>query len=82
MSEISTSELRNDLPTALNRVAFGGDRIVIHRNNKQLAALVSMEDLALLRGLEDRNDRETMRKALNEPGDDTPWDQAKKELGL
>lgn len=82
MSEISISELRHDLPTALKRVAFGGNRIVIHRNNKQIAAIVSMEDLELLRRREDRNDRKTMHKALEEPGDDTPWDQAKKELGL
>jgi mRNA interferase RelE/StbE len=82
MTHLTASQLREDLATALNKVAFGGERIVLQRNNKDVAALVSMEDLSLLRALEDKLDLEEMKKSMDEPGANIPWEDAKKELGV
>jgi PHD/YefM family antitoxin component YafN of YafNO toxin-antitoxin module len=82
MTRLTASELREDLSTAINKVAFGGERIILQRNKKDVAALVSIEDLVLLRQLEDRADLAEIRKAMAEPGPDISWEDAKKELGL
>ncbi len=46
-------EIRKHMADALNRVAYSGDRIVLERRGKGVAALVSMDDLKLLRRAED-----------------------------
>lgn len=82
MGSLRASELREDLATAVNRVAFGGERIVIQRNNKDVAALVSMDDYELLRQLEDQIDLDTIRKSKRAKGKNVPWTKVKKDLGL
>ena len=82
MTRLTASQLREDMATAINKVAFGGERIVLQRNNKDVAALVSIEDLSLLRALEDKLDLDEMKKALAEPGANIPWEDIKKELGI
>jgi prevent-host-death family protein len=82
MTRLTASQLREDMATAINKVAFGGERIVLQRNNKDVAALVSVEDLNLLRELEDRMDLAEIKKALKEPGANIPWKEIKKELGI
>ncbi|MFO8013780.1 MAG: type II toxin-antitoxin system Phd/YefM family antitoxin [Phycisphaerae bacterium] len=81
MTSLSVSEVRQALADLLNRVAYKGERIVIERRGKGLAALVSQEDLALLESLEDRVDLEAARKALKEKGS-VPWDDVKADLEL
>ena len=81
MTRLPASEVREDFADTLNRVAFGHERVVLHRHGKDLAALISMEDLTLLQELEDRHDAEIARQAL-ESGEPVPYDQARKELGL
>ncbi len=73
MTRLTASQLREDMATAINKVAFGGERIVLQRNNKDVAALVSVEDLNLLRELEDRADLAEIKKALKDPGSNIPW---------
>jgi prevent-host-death family protein len=82
MTRLTASQLREDMATAINKVAFGGERIVLQRNNKDVAALVSVEDLNLLRELEDRADLAEIKKALKEPGSNIPWKDIKKKLGI
>jgi PHD/YefM family antitoxin component YafN of YafNO toxin-antitoxin module len=82
MTRLTASQLREDMATAINKVAFGGERIVLQRNNKDVAALVSMEDLNLLKELEDRADLAEIKKALKEPGANILWKDIKKELGI
>ena len=81
MTSLSVSQARQALADLLNRVAYKGERIVIERHGKSLAALVSQEDLALLESLEDRIDLEAARKALKEKGS-VPWDDVKADLDL
>jgi prevent-host-death family protein len=83
---IGVAEIRNCMADALNRVAYQGERIVLERRGKGVAALVSMDDLEFLEELEDRLDLEAARKALAEmkrTGEKPiPWQKVKKELGL
>ena len=81
MTKRSVNDLRNDLAEILNRVAYKGERVVVERRGKGVAALVPVEDLELLLGLEDRIDLVAARKALKEPGR-IPWERVKKDLGL
>ena len=45
---------------------YQGERIILERRGKEVAAIVSMDDLALLQMLEDRDDVRAARKALAE----------------
>ena len=61
---------------------FGGERVVIHRRGKDLAALVPVADLELLRRLEDEIDLQKAKAALAEDPKGTPWAKVRKQLGL
>jgi len=63
---VPISEARQNLAELCNRVAYGGERLVIARRGKARAALVSVEDLALLRAVEDAVDLAAARGALRE----------------
>lgn len=84
-THIPAGRARQDFAETVNRVAYGGERIVLHRRGRNLAALIPLEDLALLEELEDRQDVEAARKALADAkakGErPIPWAQAKKKLG-
>ncbi len=53
---VSVAEARRDLSDLLNRCAYSTERIVIERHGKAVAALVGIEDLALLERLETEDD--------------------------
>jgi antitoxin (DNA-binding transcriptional repressor) of toxin-antitoxin stability system len=55
------------LSSALDRVDRG-ERVVLRRGRKPVAAVVPIKDLRLLEEIEDRRDAELARKALAEPG--------------
>lgn len=79
--KIGVAEIRNNMADALNRVAYQGERIVLERRGKGVAAIVSMEDLALLEALEDERDVKAARKALKEKGA-VPLQEIKARLGM
>jgi len=81
MTRLEISKVRENLADTINRVKYKGERVVLNRRGKAIAALVSVEDLALLEKLEDRLDLEDARKALEEPGI-VPWKKVKADLGL
>ena len=81
MTRLSASAVREEFSETLNRVAYGGERIVLERRGKDVAALVPVEDLELLEELEDRMDLEAARKALKEQGS-ISLDALKAELGI
>jgi len=78
--------MRKDFAETVNRVAYGRERVVVHRRGKDLAALIPVEDLALLEELEDRRDIREAEQALAEAKAKherpIPWEKAKKQLGL
>jgi antitoxin Phd len=61
-------DIRNNLADAINRVAYAGERIILERRGKGVAALVSIEDLELLQEMEDQADIRAAKKALKEKG--------------
>lgn len=84
MARVSASKARTDLAEILNRVAYKGERILLHRRGKNVAAVVSLEDFSLLEQLEDRIDLEEARAALAEvkKKGTIPWEKIKADLGL
>lgn len=64
--DMSTVELRENLSDAVNRAAFGKERVVLTRRGRKLAGIVPYEDIKLLEALEDRKDIEEATKALKE----------------
>lgn len=86
MSIMRASDLRENFAEAVNRVTYGGERIIVERRGKHLMAMVSLEDLAILEALEDKIDGEAAlkvesdaRSAGEEP---VSLDDVRRELGL
>lgn len=82
MIEMSVTEVRKNLCGAIHRVLRDGDRIVLTRRGKPLAAMVPVEDLEALVAMEDKSDLAAARKAKREKGKAIPWEKAKKMLRL
>ncbi len=79
--KLTASVARQNFSDILNRAAYRGERVVVHRGKKPVAAVVPIEDLELLEKLEDELDVAAGRKALKEPGA-IPWTTVKKKLRL
>ena len=82
INKITTAEARKNFAEIVNNVAYGKDTIVLTRRGKELAALVSIEDLKLLQQLEDRQDIDDAWKIKNEQGENIKLSNLKKELNL
>jgi prevent-host-death family protein len=79
--EMSVRTIRENLADALKRVASAGERVVVTRKKKGVAALVSMDDLAALERLEDEAGIKVARKARKEKGGG-PLEVIKARLGM
>jgi prevent-host-death family protein len=66
MTKLAASQARETFSDTLNRVAYRGERIVLRRRGKDLAAIVPIADLKLIQELEDEIDLREARKALAE----------------
>ena len=86
MTRLAASKARDEFADTLNRVAYRGERIVLRRRGRDLAAIVPIEDLALIEKLEDEADVREARKALAEmkrKGEKPiPYETVRKRLGL
>lgn len=81
MTRLEATKARDEFADTINRVAYAGERIVLRRRGKDVAAIVPMEDLELIRALEDRIDLAAAKKALKEKGS-IPLAKIKAEFGL
>jgi prevent-host-death family protein len=79
---LNSSEARAGFAEAVNRARFAGERTIIRRHGKEVAAVVSIEDLKTLEELEDRLDLEDARRIMKKPGRLIPWDKVKADLNL
>jgi len=66
MRRIAAAAARKDLADTVNRAAFAGSRVVITRHGKDVAAVVPIADLDLLRRIEDFVDDKAARRALRQ----------------
>lgn len=66
MLSYTSKEAREEFSTVLNHVAFGGERVVVTRQGKNLVAVVPIRDLELIEKLYDRIDVEEALESLAE----------------
>ena len=86
MARTATQNRPESFSHSLSRVVTKSERVVVHRRGKAVAALIPLEDLALLEELEDQKDVEDYRAAKEEWERDgrktVPWEKIKADLGL
>jgi prevent-host-death family protein len=88
MTRLNVSKAREEFPEIVNRAAYGNERTIVSRRGKELAAVISIDELRLLERLEqqeiDRIDIEDARAALAEAEEKgtIPLEEARKLLGL
>ncbi len=61
MSSVPVSKARTELKELVNRVAYGKERIFLTSYNKQMVAIVPLEDLRILEEIEAREEAEDAR---------------------
>jgi PHD/YefM family antitoxin component YafN of YafNO toxin-antitoxin module len=81
MINLPTTQVSENFEATLDQVVLEGERIILQRNGKAVAALVSIEDLEILAKLEDELDLEAAQEALQEPGT-VSWESVKASLGV
>jgi prevent-host-death family protein len=54
--EVTLAKLRANIGDVINRAAYGGERVLVTRNGKPAAALISADELAYFEALEDAAD--------------------------
>ena len=84
MTSMPITAARDDLSEAVNRVAYGRERICLTRHGKDVACVVSVEEARLLDLIEDRLDLSDALEALKELREEgsVSWDDLKAELGV
>ena len=83
MTTLDTSIARKDFSSVMD-AANKGERFLLKRHGKRIAAVVPVRDLAVLRALEDRFDREAADAALKDVEENgaVSWEDLKAKLGL
>lgn len=82
VNRLSASKARERFADVLDEVAVKGERIVLERHGKTVAALISPDDLELLETLEDRHDVDLILQTLAESDERIPWQRVKERLSL
>ena len=86
MTRISAGKVRDNFSDTLNRVAYGGERIILQRRGKDVAVLIPIGEMRvfekLIEEMEDKIDIEEAKKAWIEQGDEPPssWREVKARL--
>jgi prevent-host-death family protein len=80
MKRYSMQEARANLADLVARAAYGKERIMIGRHQRNMAVLVPVEDADLLERLEDEIDRREADRALKKKDRAIDWAEAKKSL--
>lgn len=78
---IDTTKARKEFSECVNVITYRHQRVVLKRRGKAVAAMVPVEDLELIREIEDAIDVAAAKKAKEEPGE-VPWEDVKRDLGL
>lgn len=80
---ITTVEAKEDFADLVNRVTHSKERIVLTRRDKEIAAIISYDDLLLLIEKESKRDLQEATEALQEARSDgtSTLAEIKEELG-
>lgn len=65
MEKITTTKARDSFADIISKIAFGKERIILTRNGREIAAIISVENLE---EFEDLADLEQARNAIAETG--------------
>ena len=82
INKITTSKARKIFADVVNNVAYGKNTVVLTKRGKEIAALISIEDLLLLQQIEDDQDIEDAWNIRDEPERNIKLSDLKKELDL
>ena len=79
MVHIGLTEIRSAFHDTIRRVQFGGERVILERQGRPVAALVPLGDLELLEEMEDEHLAKLADASDAEPGETIPWEQVRAE---
>jgi prevent-host-death family protein len=84
MATMTVADAKNHFSDVLRRAEYGGERVVVERHGKPVAAIVSTEDLRRLEAAEDSADVQDARAALAEAKEQgtVPLDAVLRKHGL
>jgi len=63
---ITTIEAKEEFSELISRVSHNKERIILTRRDKEIAALICMEDFALLQTVQDKSDLNDAVESLRE----------------
>jgi prevent-host-death family protein len=66
MATMTVAEAKNRFSDVLRRAEYGGERVIVERHGKPVAAIVSTEDLRRLEAADDATDLRDAQAALAE----------------
>jgi prevent-host-death family protein len=81
---ITTIDAKEQFTDLINRVAHAKERIILTRRGKEIAVLISLEDFALIREAQDKQDLNDAIDSLKEArhSGTTTLEQLKDEIGI
>ena len=84
MATMTVAEAKNRFSDVLRRAEYGGERVVVERHGKPVAAIVSTDDLRRLEATDDAADLRDARAALVEAKDagTVPLEMVLQKYGL
>lgn len=84
MKEISTADTRKHMAELLNRAAYGGERFVVTRHGKELAAIVPLSEINLLDRLRSLLSKKEFEAAVEEvrTASTRSWEDVRRDLDL
>jgi prevent-host-death family protein len=65
-TSINTADAKEEFTEIVNRVAHNKERIILTRRDKEIAAIIPLEDLKFLEDAQNKNDLEEATEALKE----------------
>lgn len=63
---ITTAEAQDQFSELINQVVHNKDHVILTRRGKEIAAIIPLEDLALLQDLQNKHDLQQALDALKE----------------
>ena len=81
---LSTAEAQDQFSELINQVVHNKEHVILTRRGKEIAAIIPLEDLALLQDLQNKHDLVQALDALKEAREkgSIPIEKVKEEIGI